>query len=188
MDTNLKSYVKIYENWFDKSVCVETVADLQNRNWEKNFFYNAHTDNRYSPSGDKEHYITFDITSTNQYMMDQIWKAIHKYTVELQFPWFTNWTGFNKIKYNRYEPGQIMELHCDHIKSMFDGNRKGNPTLTLLGSLNDDYEGGDLIMWEDTTYHLKAGDLMVFPSTFLYPHKVSEVTKGTRYTFVSWTW
>jgi hypothetical protein len=33
-----------------------------------------------------------------------------------------------------------------------------------------------------------TGDVIIFPSTFLYPHKVNEVKKGIRYSFVSWAW
>ena len=35
---------------------------------------------------------------------------------------------------------------------------------------------------------IEAGDLLLFPSVFLYPHKVEPVTKGERYSFVSWAW
>ena len=31
-------------------------------------------------------------------------------------------------------------LHADHIHSMFDGEKKGIPILSVLGVLNDDYE------------------------------------------------
>jgi predicted 2-oxoglutarate/Fe(II)-dependent dioxygenase YbiX len=71
---------------------------------------------------------------------------------------------------------------------MFDGNRKGIPTLSIVGVLNDDYEGGEFIMWQDTEIKLKTGDVLIFPSNFLYPHKVNLVTEGTRYSLVSWTW
>ena len=81
-----------------------------------------------------------------------------------------------------------MALHCDHIHSMFDGNRKGVPILSILGSLNNDYEGGELVFWRDKVVELKAGEIMIFPSNFLYPHEVRMVTKGTRYSFVSWSW
>jgi predicted 2-oxoglutarate/Fe(II)-dependent dioxygenase YbiX len=81
-----------------------------------------------------------------------------------------------------------MKLHCDHIHSLFDGERKGVPVLTILGVLNDDYEGGDLVLWEDTYMRPKKGSVLVFPSNFLYPHKVDTITKGTRYSFVSWAW
>ena len=34
--------------------------------------------------------------------------------------------------------------------------------------------------------NLKKGDILLFPSTFLYPHRVEQVKKGTRYSFVTW--
>jgi len=35
---------------------------------------------------------------------------------------------------------------------------------------------------------LLKGDLLIFPSIFLYPHKVEPVKKGTRYSFISWVY
>lgn len=81
-----------------------------------------------------------------------------------------------------------MKLHCDHIHDMFDGNIKGVPILSIVGVLNDNYLGGDFIMWEDTKIELQAGDILLFPSNFLFPHKVLDVTKGKRYSFVSWVY
>ena len=43
-------------------------------------------------------------------------------------------------------------------------------------------------MFDDTEIHLEVGDLLIFPSNFLYPHKVNMVTEGTRHSFVSWVW
>jgi hypothetical protein len=71
---------------------------------------------------------------------------------------------------------------------MFDGNKKGIPIVSVLGILNDNYEGGEFIMFEDEEIKFKKGDILVFPSIFLYPHKVEPVTKGTRYSFISWVW
>ena len=34
----------------------------------------------------------------------------------------------------------------------------------------------------------KKGDLVIFPSSFLYPHEICKVTKGSRYSYVSWVW
>ena len=81
-----------------------------------------------------------------------------------------------------------MQNHCDHIHSLFDGEIKGVPILSIIGILNDDYEGGKLIMFEDKTIETKKGDLLIFPSNFLYPHKIAPVTKGVRYSYVSWVW
>ena len=33
---------------------------------------------------------------------------------------------------------------------------------------------------------LLSGDILMFPSYFMYPHEVTDCTKGTRYSFVSW--
>tara|TARA_R110002094_G_C4832487_1_gene205553 strand:- start:489 stop:620 length:132 start_codon:yes stop_codon:yes gene_type:complete len=43
-------------------------------------------------------------------------------------------------------------------------------------------------MFDDYEIKIEAGDLLLFPSVFLYPHKVEPVTKGERYSFVSWAW
>ena len=37
-------------------------------------------------------------------------------------------------------------------------------------------------------YELKEGDIMLFPSTFIFNHEVKTVTKGERYSFVSWAY
>jgi predicted 2-oxoglutarate/Fe(II)-dependent dioxygenase YbiX len=81
-----------------------------------------------------------------------------------------------------------MEKHVDHIDSIFDGTVKGIPILSIIGLLNDDFEGGEIEMFEDTKIKLKAGEVLIFPSNFLYPHKVCPVTKGTRHSFVSWVY
>ena len=79
-----------------------------------------------------------------------------------------------------------MAEHCDHIQSIFDGNIKGIPILSVLGILNNDYEGGEFIMFKNKKINLLKGDLLIFPSVFLYPHKVEPIKKGTRYSFISW--
>jgi predicted 2-oxoglutarate/Fe(II)-dependent dioxygenase YbiX len=71
---------------------------------------------------------------------------------------------------------------------MFDGERKGVPVLTVLGSLNNDYTGGEFVMWEDEVIDLPAGAIAVFPSNFMYPHEVRPVKTGVRYSYVSWAW
>jgi predicted 2-oxoglutarate/Fe(II)-dependent dioxygenase YbiX len=70
---------------------------------------------------------------------------------------------------------------------MFDGERKGIPILSVLGVLNDDYEGGEFYLIDEKT-DLSKGDIIIFPSNFMYPHKVEPVTKGVRYSYISWIW
>lgn len=81
-----------------------------------------------------------------------------------------------------------MSEHCDHIYTMFDGERRGIPVLSVLGILNNNYSDGELVFWEDTVINTQAGDILIWPSNFMYPHKVNPVTNGMRYSFVSWAW
>ena len=91
------------------------------------------------------------------------------------------------LRFNRYQPGSEMRKHIDHIKSLFSEPIQGIPTLTILGSLNSDYEGGELILFDDYNINMEKGDVVIFPSNFMYPHRVEKVTKGTRYSFVTWS-
>jgi predicted 2-oxoglutarate/Fe(II)-dependent dioxygenase YbiX len=120
--------------------------------------------------------------------MKKLFEGIKKYMTDLNFPWLNSWSGYTDIRFNKYSKNKKMAEHCDHIHSMFDGERKGIPVLSLLGILNDDYKGGEFIMFQDKKIELKKGDLLIFPSIFLYPHRVEPVTKGTRYSFISWVW
>ena len=79
-----------------------------------------------------------------------------------------------------------MAEHCDHISSLFDG--KGIPMLSIVGQLNEDFEGGEFVMFGDKTIEFETGDLIVFPSNFMYPHRVDPVKKGARYSYVSWAY
>jgi predicted 2-oxoglutarate/Fe(II)-dependent dioxygenase YbiX len=81
-----------------------------------------------------------------------------------------------------------MAEHCDHIHDMFDGIKKGIPILTVIGLLNSEYTGGEFIILEDEIIDLQKGDIVIFPSLFLYPHKVNPVTSGVRYSFATWIW
>ena len=78
-----------------------------------------------------------------------------------------------------------MKTHVDHIHSIFDGEHKGIPILSIIGLLNDDFEGGELYI-NNKPIDFKRGDVLIFPSNFVYPHKVKPVTKGEMYSYVSW--
>jgi predicted 2-oxoglutarate/Fe(II)-dependent dioxygenase YbiX len=152
-------------------------------------FHNPRTNKTKKVSGNKELSIAYaNHISTKNDIMKKLWKAINIYVKSLNFKWYTGWQGYTDIRFNKYSKSKKMAKHCDHIHSMFDGERKGIPTLSVLGILNEDYKGGKFIMFEDQEIKFKAGDLLIFPSNFLYPHEVEPVTKGTRYSFISWVW
>ena len=65
----------------------------------------------------------------------------------------------------------------------FDNTWKGVPSVDQLENLT--FWWGAI---QDTKINLKTGEVIIFPSVFLYPHKVCELTKGDRYSFVSWVY
>ena len=97
-------------------------------------------------------------------------------------PWLHH---LKHIRFNKYEVGSYMDMHHDHIHSIFDGKLKGIPILSIVGNLNDTYEGSEFYC-RGQKIILKTGDILIFPSNFMYPHEVKKTTKGTRYSFVSW--
>lgn len=186
---NLMDYVKVYENHLPADLCKSASENLNKINWKQHCFYNSATDSFISY--DHELAVSNDDIPEKEEINRNVWFAIERYVLK-DFSafkeWFGGWDGYTNIRFNRYDPTTQMKLHCDHIHSMFDGQRKGIPTLTILGALNDDYEGGELMMFGDHRIHLPAGAVVVFPSNFMYPHEVKPVKSGIRYSYVSWTW
>ena len=186
---NLMDYVKVYKDFIDRDICKGTVQKLNEANWTEHAFYEAKTDKLISY--DNELSISHDSIPEKYIITKQVWSALEQYVLKdfASFDeWFPGWNGYSEIRFNRYDPSTQMKIHCDHINSMFDGPRKGVPVLTILGSLNDDYEGGELIMFGDKKIELPAGSVTVFPSNFMYPHEVKPVKSGIRYSYVSWAW
>lgn len=185
---NLEDYIKIY-NWLDKDFCNQIRSELDEADWTQHVFYsnNGEYINR---SGNRELDVSWADIPSREGLTQEVWNVISQYILtDFKNNYFTGWNGFTKVRFNRYKEDRLMALHCDHIHDMFDGKMKGIPTLSVLGLLNDDFEGGEFLMFDDEKkIELKQGDIMVFPSIFLYPHRVAPVTKGVRDAFVSWVW
>lgn len=186
---NLMDYVKVYENHIPADLCKSAVDNLNSAQWTEHTFYQAGTGQYVSY--DHELAVSHENIPEKEEISKRVWFALEQYIVK-DFAgfadWFNGWNGYTGVRFNKYDPTTQMKLHCDHIHSMFDGQRKGIPTLTVLGGLNDDYEGGELIMFGNKQIHLPAGAVVVFPSNFMYPHEVKPVKSGIRYSYVSWSW
>jgi len=187
LEKNLEFYIKKYK-LIDEKDCKEIVSEIENLNWQQHTFYSPSIKKISEKSGEKEFDCVYAEISTKELIMKKIWDAYFNYIKDLNFRWFDGWTGYSDVRFNRYTENKIMAEHWDYISGIFDGQRKGVPIMSALGSLNDDYNGGELIFFGDKVIPLKTGEIMIFPSNFLYPHKVNPVKKGIRYSFVSWSW
>lgn len=181
-------YLKRYDNFFDEKFCTTTVEKLKNIEWQSHEYY-TQNQNYFSYEDDlKISYNTFKEQDT---ITTAIKSIIEKYIfvdMPLEFSWFKHYNGYANVRFNKYNVNTQMRPHCDHIHDLFDGDRKGIPVLSVVGSLNNDYSGGDFIMWGNQKINIPAGSIIVFPSNFMFPHCVTKVTAGTRYSFVSWVW
>jgi hypothetical protein len=83
------------------------------------------------------------------------------------------------INFVKYSEGEFFSSHSDHGFSY-------NCTVSSLAYLNDDYEGGELYF-----PHLgfkikpKAGDIIFFPSNYIYSHGSAPIISGNKYVAVT---
>jgi len=155
--------------------------------WEQHKWTNSISYDSRSLHGDKELEICLiENLSNKDELMSLTWNAINKYILIDKIGSLEGWKGYTNLRFNKYSQGQSMARHFDHIHDVFDGEIKGIPMLSIVGVLNDNYEGGEFMMFDDYEIKFKPGDIIIFPSIFLYPHLVKPIKKGIRYSFVSW--
>ena len=108
-------------------------------------------------------------------------RVIKKYSNK--FPLFSvqHTTDF---RINRYPVGGFMSSHVDNIHHSH-GQQYGYPQVSALLYLNDDYEGGEFYV-TGKMFEPEQGSGIIFPSNFMFPHEAKAVTKGMRWSIVTW--
>ena len=134
----------------------------------------------------KGYHLNFD-TPTNVFYWNYIKAEIQRLYIfyKAKFPFMSS-EKINQIDLLKYSPGGQYKVHTDHFTTAIRH-------LSVIINLNDNYEGGDLVFTDQKEqivkkFKLGKGSIIFFPSNFLYPHRVTEITQGVRYTFVSWVW
>lgn len=88
---------------------------------------------------------------------------------------------FLKYPHNEYKAGY--KFHVDM------GYKVSERQLSISVCLNNDFEGGEFVFDlpnQKKQYPQNVGDVLIFPSNFMFPHQVNQVIKGTRYALVGW--
>ena len=190
MFDRVKDYIHVEKGIIPANICAFTIDDVKKREWRPHTWYSPESDD-FKSQETMELDVQHATADLKELLIHYVFEAAAAYNKKFAFPCENTDPIFFKcsnIRFNRYLPGQIMRQHHDHIHSLFDGDNKGIPVLSFVGNLNDDYEGADLYFWDDYVVELGAGDIVMFPSLFMYPHGVTEATKGQRFSFVSWAW
>lgn len=183
---NLRDYITVYPNTLRAPLCSEVVQQLEAVAWQPHFFVGA--DGTVHPDS-SDPMMTASAIGHTKTITEAFIVAQRKYISDhVAGQWYGGCTKISQSKFHKYAVGARMKKHCDHIHSLFDGNSKGVPVLTIIAGLNDSFSGGSLMFFDDFEVKLSMGDVVVFPSTFLYPHEVTPVTSGTRFSCISWAW
>lgn len=189
-NTQLKDLIHIERGLIPTNLCDYIVDEIEKKEWRPHSWYN-NVQGTFGSEETKELDVQ-NITAEHQQLLTPFMiSAGASYNAKYHFECERTMQIMNKfsaIRFNRYSPGQIMRQHHDHIHSLWNTQDAGIPVLSFILNLNDDYEGADLYFWEDHKVPLGKGDVAMFPSLFLFPHGVTEATRGRRFSAVSWAW
>ena len=117
---------------------------------------------------------------------DAVTKVAKKYTVKMKSFHDRDFVvqKTTDFRLNKYDVGGFMSRHCDNIHHSH-GQTFGYPQASVLLFLNDNFKGGEFLVSEEQP-KIKTGEALIFPSNFMFPHEVKEITQGTRWSIVSW--
>ena len=135
MKESLKDYILHLDKWIPQNIIDKSIKELSDSNtWKKHRYTHSITFTEMNKNKDKELDICYGINLTYLKDLHELtWKALEKYIVieKLGGEAFNGWKGFSPIRFNRYNKDQIMDKHCDHIQSLFTGERRGIPVLSM---------------------------------------------------------
>lgn len=113
----------------------------------------------------------------DKYTFLSVTKCIQEYNNKFPHCRIEEDSGYELLK---YPEGCFYTQHTDSFKA-----RPRAVSCSFI--LNEDFEGGEFAFFDrELKYKLSKGDAIMFPSNFMYPHEVMPVTKGTRYSIITW--
>ena len=181
----IEDYIHV-TNHIPVKFCKELIKECNKKKWKKHQWYSSVRDATYSKKT-KELDVIFGTPKQQEKITPYLTKALEEYQIKYSWPGTeAHWLSrCSQVRFNKYEVGTTMRLHYDNIHNIFDGKRRGIPIVSIVGNLNENYEGAEFML-RDQEIKLKTGDILLFPSGIVYPHKVKETKKGIRYSFVCW--
>ena len=88
-----------------------------------------------------------------------------------------------QIQILKYEKGGIYDYH--HDTGDYPNHKYYFRTFSVVLYLNNDFEGGTTNFIHNE-YKPNPGQALIFPSNWIFKHKGSKVTSGTKYVAVTW--
>jgi predicted 2-oxoglutarate/Fe(II)-dependent dioxygenase YbiX len=182
---DLKDYILVVDNILPVEYCQSLLSEYKDSaEWKNTKIKNGEVD-QHIRSATSILMSTDEVIDINKDTRKQLdtemfsyaGNAIKKYIDKFPFAQIEHDSGYELL---RYEEGQFYSQHTDSFNLQ-------PRAISCSFALNDDYEGGDFAFFDrQITYRLNKGSAILFPSNFMYPHEILPVTKGTRYSIVTW--
>lgn len=185
MKNNLDDYIVVIKNALTHPLCDAILEEFKNSDeWLDTEVGNGKTDKNirncqtiiisYPHIIQKNKKIRLKL---DKYIFASVAKCIEKYNSKFPHCMIEEDSGYELLKYSE---GCFYTEHTDSFKA-----RPRAVSCSFI--LNDDFEGGEFAFFnKKLKYKLEKGDALMFPSNFMYPHEVMPVTKGTRYSIITW--
>jgi PKHD-type hydroxylase len=129
---------------------------------------------------------TFGELILYNYLNRKLFEVIEAYNRKHEDFHVSKLSQLDLLKYEANEHPAGYKWHTDF------GTSSTQRALSISIALNNEYEGGEFNIKlngsENNLFEQNVGDALVFPSSFMFPHQVNKVTKGTRYALIAWVY
>ena len=185
MTNNLNEYIVVIKNAITDSLCDAILEEFKNSDeWEDTVVGKGIVEKNirncetvvisYPHIIEKNKKIRLKL---DKYIFASASKCIQEYNTKFLHCKIEEDSGYELLKYHE---GCFYTEHTDSFKA-----RPRAVSCSFI--LTDDFEGGEFAFFNREHIHkLGKGDAIMFPSNFMYPHEVMPVTKGTRYSIITW--
>lgn len=182
---HLYDYITVFENVLNNNLCDSVIEEFSNEEeWKKTVIGNGQVNENVRTAEtviiSYPHVIEKNLTARNkldQSIFESANLAITKYNEKFPFAKIEEDSGYELL---RYKEGQFYIQHTDSFKAR-------PRAVSCSFALNDDYEGGEFTFFDrELKYKLPKGSAIMFPSNFMYPHEIMPVTRGVRYSIITW--
>lgn len=181
----LEDYIYIVKNALSLNLCDEILEEFKNKDeWEQAHIGHGNIDKNIrnckvigiscSHIIQKNNKVRHKLDNA---IFDGASKCIREYKDKFTHCTIEEDSGYLLLEYSE---GNFYAQHTDSYKL--------HPrSVSCSFILNDNFEGGEFAFFDrEFIYKIDKGDAIMFPSNFMYPHEVMPVTKGTRYSIITW--
>ena len=186
---NLSDHIVYLKSFIDRDICLSVMNSLDNLEKDKSAPY---TDGLLNDDADT--YFDPDIKYIDEVRNRIFVDGLEEYAKKIRA---FNWSYYDTKSFHcsemiirRYNEGSEFKYHHDDIIGEIFPHwflrRQNILTCNFYFSDANDYDGGDLVFTCGEKFHPTMGDIIIFPSNWMFYHEVQKITKGKRYSGTVW--